>query len=108
MATDIVNSKLKVSINSGDISIADCIGKHRANSCDRRKILVKQCRRDLKADLIGAVKTMKPSNFYNSETLTPQNETISYVVRRARKDFDQIISEKHNGRRNKLCLGQTS
>ena len=50
------------------------------------------CRRDFKTDLIGAVKTMKPSNFYISESLTPQNETISYVLRRARKDFDQIIS----------------
>ena len=35
---------------------------------------------------------MKPSNFYISESLTPQSETISYVLRRARKDFDQIIS----------------
>ena len=75
-----------------DKSIANRIGKHLANNPDRQKTLVKHFRRDLKVDLIGAEKTMKPSNFYISESLTPQNETISNVLRRARKDFDQIIS----------------
>ena len=89
---DIVKNKLKVTINPGDISIAYRIGKNLANNPDRRKIQVKLCRRDLKADLIRAVKTMKPSNFYISESLTPQTETNSYVLRRAHKDFDQIIS----------------
>ena len=89
---DIVKSKLKLTINPSDISIALRIGKHLASTPDRRTMLVKLCRRDLKTDLIGAVKTMKPSNFYIPESLTPQNETISYVLIRARKDFDQIIS----------------
>ena len=92
VAMDLVKNKLKVTINPSDISIEYRIGKHLANNPDSRKILVKLCGRDLKADLVGAVKTMKPSNLYISESLTPQNETMSYVLRRARKDFDQIIS----------------
>ena len=92
VVVDIVKSKLKVTINPSDISIAHSIGKNLANNSDRRKMFVKLCRRDLKSDLIQAVKTMKPSNFYISESLTSQNETIAYVLRRARKDFDQIIS----------------
>ena len=92
LAVDVVKNIIKVTINPSDISIAHRIGKHLANNHDRRKILVKLCRRDLKTYLIGAVKTMKPSNLYTSDSLTPQNDTISFVLRRARKSFEQIIS----------------
>ena len=71
VAMDIVKKKLKVTINPGDVSIANRIGKHLANNLDRRKVLVELCRRDLKADLRGVAKSMKPSNFYISESLTP-------------------------------------
>ena len=46
----------------------------------------------MKADIIRAVKTMNPSNFYIFESLSPQSQTFCYVLRRPRKDFDQIIS----------------
>ena len=55
---DIPKNILKVTINPGDISIAHRIGKQLANNPDRRKILVRLYRRDLKADLTGAVKTV--------------------------------------------------
>ena len=60
VAKDIVKNKLNVTINPGDISIAYSVETQLAHSPDMRKTLVKLSRRDLKVDLIGAVKTMKP------------------------------------------------
>ena len=77
VAMDKLENKLKVTINPGDMSIALRFEKKLANNPERPQILVKICRRDLKADLIGPVKTVKPSNFYTSESIIPQSQTNS-------------------------------
>ena len=45
----------------------------------------------MKTDLNEAAKTMKATNFFISENLTLTSRTISYVLRRTRKNFAQII-----------------
>ena len=56
VAMDLLNNKLKVTISTGDMSVAHRNGKQLAGNPDRLKFLVKPSRRNLKADLKGAVK----------------------------------------------------
>ena len=82
---NLVKDKLKVQILPTDISTAHRLGKKPSNQqTDRRNIIVKLCRRDLKRDILFACRIIRP-NMYVNEYLTPVRSTILYVLRRAKK-----------------------
>ena len=97
----LVKEKLKLNICSTDISTAHRIGpKPRTQGPDKRNIIVKLCRRELKYDLISASKRIKPTNIYINENLTPTRNNILFVLRLARRKYPNIVSgcSSHDGK----------
>ena len=81
----IVKNQLRLEISSNDISSAFRLGKAPiTQKSDRRNIIVKLCRKDLKRDILSACRRMKPK-FYANESLTPLRNTILYVLRKMRR-----------------------
>ena len=62
----LIKEKLKLNFLPTDVSTAHRLGKKpTAQGPDRRKIIMKLCRRDLKRDIIHACKQAKPGFFIN-------------------------------------------
>ena len=53
---------------------------------------MKFCRIEDKTKVLLAARAMKPPNFFVNESLTPQRQTISYVLRKAKREFPSIIA----------------
>ena len=92
IVTTIVKEKLKVVLDNSNISVSHRLGSKPANQApDRRNIIVKLCRREVKSDLMRACKKMKPPNFFINESLTRVRSTTLYGLRQARKKYPNII-----------------
>ena len=86
-------SKLNITVNPTDISVSHRLGKNSVNQGpDRRNIVAKFCRRDLKRDILAAARRMKPANFYANESLTTVRQKINRALRNAKKDHANVIS----------------
>ena len=74
--------------------------KPKSQGPDRRKIIVKLCRRERKYDLITACKQTKPPNLFINENLTPTRNNILFSLRCAKKKFPNIVaaSSSHDGK----------
>ena len=89
----IAQDKLQYILAPTDISVAHRLGpKPTSQRPDKRKIIVKFCRRNTKVDLLGAARRMKPENIFINESLTPQRQTILFALRRAKKECPRVIS----------------
>ena len=81
----LLKDQTRLIINSNDISTAHRLGRKPDNSNeDKRSIIFKLCRRDIKRDIVQACRNHKP-NFYINEHLTPTRGTIMFVLRKARQ-----------------------
>ena len=88
---DLLSSQLKLKMNHSDISTSHRIGKKKANQeADRRDIIVKLCRRDIKNDIMSACRSIRPK-FYVNEILTPTHSTILYVLRQAKRRKNRLV-----------------
>lgn len=84
--------KLRLKLQHSDISVAHRLGaKPKQQGPDKRPIIVKLCRRDLKQEILYACRQQKP-NFYVNESLTPSRNTIMFALRKAKKKFPAKIS----------------
>jgi len=84
--------KLGLNIDSADVSSAHRIGRKSARQGpDRRAIVARLCRSDLKNEIRSAAKNMRP-NFYVNEYLTPVRSSIFRALKAAKKKFPRIIS----------------
>ena len=81
-----LRTKLNVNMPKENISIAHRHGK------DKKNIIVKFCQRSSKLDILSSVKSVRPPNLFISESLTPQRQTIAYVLRKAKRDFPDIVA----------------
>ena len=89
---DLIKDKLHVNVGRSDISTAHRVGKKPVNQQpDKRNIIAKLCRRDLKMDILNACRQLKP-NIYINESLTPLRSSIMYVLRMAKKRYPSKIS----------------
>ena len=89
----LAKDKLNYVIAPTDISVAHRLGeKKTSQGIDRRDLIVKFCRRNMKSDLVSASRRMKAPDFYINESLTPLRQTISFVLRKAKREFPQLIS----------------
>ena len=87
----LVREKLKISMSSSDISTSHRLGKKPiSQKPDRRKIVVKLCRRDLKRDLLYACRQVRP-NFYVNENLTPIRNTIMFALRKMKHLHRDVV-----------------
>lgn len=93
VACDLIQSKLRILVAPSDISVAHRIGRRSiTQAADRRSIIVKLCRRDLKRDLLQASRSLKPENFYVNESLTPKRNAFLQTLRIAKRRFPEKIS----------------
>ena len=92
----LVNRKLGLAenkvISPADISVAHRLGPKPSTLPDRRNIIARFCRRTTKYDLLDASRTKKPAALYMNESLTPTRQTICAAIRKAKKNFPDIIS----------------
>ena len=87
----LVKEKLKLNLHQSDISTAHRMGrKSVSQAADKRKLVVKLCRRDVKRDILNAAKNLKP-NIYVNESLTPLRSTILFVLRKMRRAHPNVI-----------------
>ena len=95
LAIEVVKNELKIQISPNDVSGAHRMGKKPASQQpDRRVIILKLCRRDLKQSLISASKQMAPrsrGNLYVNEHLTPARKTILFALRQMKKDNRDLV-----------------
>ena len=92
--------KLHLQTSIADISTAHRLGKPPQNqSPDKRNIIVKLCRRDLKSDIFNACRQLKP-DIYINESLSPLRSTILYVLRQLKRRVPECVSgcTSQNGR----------
>ena len=89
---DVLRNKLNLNVNRSDLSTAHRVGRKPVNQQpDRRSVIAKLCRRDLKVDILNACKQLKP-DIYVNESLTPVRSTIMFVLRKAKRVFPKKIS----------------
>ena len=97
----VVRDRIKLEMDVTDISAAHRLGpKPKSQGPDRRKIIVKLCRRERKYDLITACKQTKPPNLFINENLTPTRNNILFSLRCAKKKFPNIVAacSSHDGK----------
>ena len=90
----IVKNELKIEISPTDISTSHRLGrKPSAQGQDRRNIVVKLCRRDLKRDLITASKKQgRTTGLFINESLTPTRQKLLYALRQIKRSHPDKIN----------------
>ena len=80
----LVKDELKINLPADAISTAHRLGRRPGNqSADKRNLIVKLVRRDLKHELISASKRQpRPKKLFVSESLPPSRQTIVYALRK--------------------------
>ena len=83
----LVKDELKLNLSPDSISTAHRLGRKPPNqSPDRRNLIVKLVRRDVKHEIISASrKQPRRSNLYISESLTPARSSLFYALRQMKK-----------------------
>lgn len=90
---NIVKNKVGINVKPSDISTAHRLGRKSSTQApDKRSLIVKLCRRELKHDLMKACKTVRPNNIYINENLTKTRSTALYAIRQAKKKYPEKIS----------------
>ena len=90
---DLVKDKLNLEIGLNDISVAHRLGKKPINQIpDRRSIVVKLCRRDLKRTLISGSFNQRNPSIYVNESLTAPRRTIMFTLRQIRKAHPNLLA----------------
>ena len=93
LACNMLRNALNMEVSPSAISVAHRIGsKPVTQGPDKRSIIVKLCRREMKRDILEGCRRVKPQNLYINESLTPVRSTIMYVMRKARRQFPDRIS----------------
>ena len=81
-----------ITIAPHEISIAHRLGPKPASSIDRRSIIVRFTRRTTKYNLLSLARKQKPKDLYVNENLTAPRQTITRVLRKAKRDYPNKIS----------------
>ena len=93
---NIIKDKLKIVLHPNDVSVAHRLGKKPTSQLpDRRPIIVKFTRRDIKRDILSARRTLKnecKDNIYINESLTPKRRTILFALRKIRKNHGDVLT----------------
>ena len=93
VARDVIKKKLNVIVRPTDVVNAYRLGKKPSTQQpDRRNLLVKLSKGDIKQDLYSACRTVKPKNLYINENLIQKRSHILYCLRRIKKEYPDKIS----------------
>jgi len=97
---DQLKQKLNINVAATDISVAHRLGsKPNTQQQDKRSLIFKLCRRDIKSDILDSCRRVRPNRFYINESLTPLRSSIMFVLRKAKQRFPNKIGgcRTHNG-----------
>ena len=86
MVIELLKQHVKLKIDSTDISVAHRVGAKPNQGPDKRNIVFKLCRRELKYDILSACRQQRPP-FYINESLTPTRAKILYALRQLKRKF---------------------
>lgn len=87
IARNLLKDQTRLQIRKEDILVAHRLGAKPKNQVpDKRNMMIKLNRHDLKADILNACKQFKPTFFVN-ESLTPSRNQAFYVLRQAKKRY---------------------
>ena len=81
---ELLKQQVKLNIGPADISVAHRVRTKVRQGSDRRSIIFKLCRRELKYDILSACRQQIP-NYYVNESLTPTRNKVLYVLRQTKK-----------------------
>ena len=89
----LVEDKLKVKINPSDISTAHRLGQKKPNQEeDRRSLIIKFCRRDVKRDVLTASRKLRAPQMFVNESLTPTRLNILKTLRQIKREHPDVIN----------------
>ena len=89
----LLQENLNLILSPSAISISHRLGgKPVSQKPDRRKIIVKLCRREDKMNILRSAKTMKPEKLFINESLTQQRQEIATALRKAKRELPSIIT----------------
>ena len=93
VVSTLMKDKVGYFLRPAEISVAHRLGpKAKSQAPDKRNIIVKLCRREVKHDMIKVCRTAKPSNIYINESLTKTRSTVLYGLRQAKKKYPGLVS----------------
>ena len=93
VACELIKSKLNFEVSPSNISTGHRLGnKSQSQEEDRRPIILKFCRREIKSDILKLCKENRPQNLYVNESLTPLRSKILYVLRLAKRNHPNKIA----------------
>lgn len=88
----LLSEQCQLNIQATDISTAHRLGvKPKSQGPDKRNIIFKLCRRDVKEDILNACRQSRPPFFINC-SLTPTRNKILFVLRKAKAKFPEKIT----------------
>ena len=87
---DMIKQQVNLNLNINDISTAHRLGAPRSGRPDKRSIMLKVSNNDLKSDILGACRRVRPS-FYVNESLTTVWSSVLYVLRKANAKYSLKI-----------------
>ena len=92
---DIIRKKLNFNLAATDINTVHRLGpKPNSQAPDKRSIILKLCRRDLKRDIIAASKRQNPqetAKLYANESLTQPRRKVFNTLRFIRRQHPELI-----------------
>ena len=92
LVRDILRDKARLNVDIHDLSVAHRIGQKPKNqAADKRNLIFKLCRRDLKFDILNACQQQRP-DIYVNESLTSTRSNVMYILRKAREKHRDKIS----------------
>ena len=90
---NLLREKMNVVIKKEDISVSHRLGPKLASQVqDKRNIVARFCRRDLKREVLLTCRSQKPQNIFVNESLTPLRRKISAALRQAKRVHRNIVS----------------
>ena len=88
-----LRNHLRINLNDSSISTAHRMGKKPVSQGpDKRPIIVKLCRRDDKAQILAAARTIRCAGLFANESLTNNRRTILYALRKMKKNHPNIVT----------------
>ena len=101
LVSELLSRQLKLRLQPDDVISAQRIGNKPSTRTsegfssqvqDKRSILVKFSRNDCKKDILTSSRKVKPKDLFIRENLTTMRNSILFVLRKARREFPDIIS----------------
>ena len=89
---EIIRENFHINVNSSDINTSHRIGAKPQNQApDKRSLIIKFCRRDLKREIITASKRTKNGAVFVNENLTPARRTIFKTLRTMKREHPDLV-----------------